>query len=97
MSDVPFVDVLRASVLGLEADTRIVRRLLGFLCSPAELRGIAEAPYRASESGQGAINLIFGTLHCQQIDQIQRRAVELLEHLMTATPLRKKPLADLPK
>ena len=53
MIDVPFVDVLRASVLGLEADTRIVRRPLGFLCSPAKLRGIAEAQYRPGELGQG--------------------------------------------
>src|SRR5215471_6456719 len=37
------------------------------------------------------------TLHCQQIDQIQWRAVELLEHLMAATPFGKKPLANLPK
>ena len=45
LSDVSFVDVLRASVLGLETNIRIVRCFLGFLRPPAKLRGIPKTQY----------------------------------------------------
>ncbi len=97
LSDVAVVHVLRPRVLGLEADTRIVRFFLSFLRAPAQFCSIAEAKHRAGELGERAINLIFGALHGQQVDQIQRRAVEFLEHLMPAAPLSEKSLADLPE
>jgi hypothetical protein len=97
LRNIAVMHILRPSVLGLKANAGIMRLPFGLLRATPQLGRITEAQNRSSKLSERAIDLIFGALHRQQIYEIQRRAVELLEQLMAATPLGEKTLANLPK
>ena len=51
----------------LETHVRVMRRFLGFLRPPAQLRRVAKAKHCSGKLGQRAIDLIFGALHLSKL------------------------------
>src|SRR5262249_5395715 len=89
--------VLRLSVFGLETHVGVVRRLLRLGGAPAKFGGITEVQHLPRKLGERTIDLVLRTLHGEQVDQVERRAIELLEHLVAAAPLGEEAFADLPE
>jgi hypothetical protein len=71
-ADVAIVDILGAGVFRLEPDAGVVGGFLRLLRASSKFSRIAEAENLPSEFRQRSVDLIFGALHGQQVDQSAR-------------------------
>src|SRR5262245_29479094 len=74
---VTVADILLAGVLGLVAHRGVIRALFCLRCASCQRLSVAETEYVARQLGQWPVHLVFSALHRQELDEVQRGAVEL--------------------